>query len=459
MRFPDPVEAPLVAVEAAAAPVALVASLLMVVLGGLVATAVRIGLTGVGTGGTVVGVATGLVAVLTLLVLLAAAGAAVEGYRRRFAETGGGSNLLIGLFVPAILVVAALAYAASRGHGLASPPLGILAVAGLGAHAVAFRAIAMYSMPDARRRQGSAVAGVAALPAALGLAAWLTEGSLDGPAAVAGEHLVAGLDAAGVPRWGIAVVLVPLAVSIGYAVYRTRTAPAGSSSPAQTSLPRSPTLPQPSRVPDASLRGTASHVRDRIAAAVPGLGGAGRANSSGGASGGGASRPPVSASSSRRRSGSGSGGSSGGGSGSTGGSSSGGSSGRSSGGSGDSSAGAADGGGTDRGAGGSSSGGSSSDRDRSSRGVRKIGGSSAGSGTGGSAADGGASTGSSGAGGSSSGAGGGSADEESSGSDTRIFTGDFGSYGDDTVDVCPACEETIPSDGVYRFCPFCGEEL
>ena len=48
-----------------------------------------------------------------------------------------------------------------------------------------------------------------------------------------------------------------------------------------------------------------------------------------------------------------------------------------------------------------------------------------------------------------------------SGSDTRIFTDDFGTYGVSTspVEVCPDCEKDIPSDGVYKFCPFCGSGL
>ena len=48
-----------------------------------------------------------------------------------------------------------------------------------------------------------------------------------------------------------------------------------------------------------------------------------------------------------------------------------------------------------------------------------------------------------------------------SGSDTRIFTDDFGTYGATAspVEICPDCEEDIPSDGVYKFCPFCGSGL
>ena len=48
-----------------------------------------------------------------------------------------------------------------------------------------------------------------------------------------------------------------------------------------------------------------------------------------------------------------------------------------------------------------------------------------------------------------------------SGSDTRIFTDDFGTYGVSAspVEVCPDCEKDIPSDGVYKFCPFCGSGL
>lgn len=46
-------------------------------------------------------------------------------------------------------------------------------------------------------------------------------------------------------------------------------------------------------------------------------------------------------------------------------------------------------------------------------------------------------------------------------SDTRIFAGGFGSHeGDaDPAETCPDCDEEIPSDGAYTFCPLCGSEL
>lgn len=55
------------------------------------------------------------------------------------------------------------------------------------------------------------------------------------------------------------------------------------------------------------------------------------------------------------------------------------------------------------------------------------------------------------------------ADDEPSGagSDTRIFTDDFGQYDGavSAVETCPDCEAEIPSDGEYRYCPQCGAEL
>jgi len=471
MRFPELDRLPLAAVEAAAAPPAVLGTLLVVVLGGVAATGVATLGERLGASTLLVEVAVGLVAVATLLVLLAAGGLAVEAYRRRFRRTGGGTQLLVGLFVPAVAVVGPLAYAAFE-LGTATPPWWLLGIAAVGANAAALRTAAMYSTSEGQQRRGVLVGALAALPAAVGLAVLITERFLGGAVAAAGRTLGDGLAASGVPRHGLLLVVLPLGVAAAFAITRARSAPTGASTPAETSLPRSATLPEPSRVPDASLRGALVYVRDRTSVPVPagGLPG-GRSSTessprSSPRSDGPDNRPPVSARSSEGDA--------------TGAGGSGGAS-RS-----ESHSAAGDGGGRrsvggtegsnsvrrigrDRsgsagsgsGSGGSSSGSERSNARRSSTGNASAGGpGSGGSGSGGSGS-GRSSLDSSGAGD----VGGSEADENTddggTGSDTRIFTGDFGSFdgGDDTVEHCPACEETIPSDGVYRFCPFCGEEL
>lgn len=474
MRFPELDGVPLAALEAAAAPLAVLGTLLVVVLGGLGATAVRAVATRSGAGAAVAGAAAGLVALATVLVLAAAAGLAVEAYRRRFRRTGGGTQLLVGLFVPAVGVLAPLSYAAVE-FGTLSPPWWVLGAAAVAATAAALRTVAMYSTARKHRRRGSLVGAVAALPVAVALVDLVTERFLGGAVAAAGRRVGGWLAATGVPHHGLLVVVPPLVVAGAYGASRARSAPANASNSPDTSLPRSPTLPEPSRVPDTSLRGAAVYLRERTPLGLPDLGDALRASTSEESSGprsrdtSDVARPPVSARSSTDR-------------------------GRASGGGADSDRGSTESGpggagSSDRGGSGTSgrggvgtsdaSGSSGDDHGRSdsasedgtsedgtsedrasddgasdSGGLQRAGRSRPSSTDDGedATADGDAAT---GAGASADGG----AHDDGTGSDTRIFTGDFGSYGEDAAERCPACEETIPSDGVYRFCPFCGEQL
>lgn len=387
-------------IELAAVPVAILVTFLVLLLAAGVATVARSAGELLAIGGTAIEAIVGAVAVVTALVLLSAGGLAVVGYRDFVDRSFSTKKPILLLVVPAVGVVAPIAYGVVV-LGTISFPL--FAIAVISAHALAFRTISIDSLLRARRRIGVLVGVLTGAPAVAALTVFVTDHLLDlggaGENEIA-ELLIGAMSGVGVPRQRWVLVAVPLLVTTAYVVQWTRTDTGGWSTPGwvPSKLVGWITSPPTGWIPDWSLRSVIERDRERSAKSSRGTA------PSRPPRGGRRAPPPGSASRSGNKSSSG-----------------GSSAGRKS---------------------GSSAGGSSGSSGRRS-----------GSASGGAAASASSRAGASGSTG--------DADDEGSGSDTRIFTDDFGQYaGDGTpVERCPDCEEEIPSDGVYKFCPFCGHEL
>ena len=391
-----------------------------------------------------------VVAGVAALLLAGTAGGVVLGYHRFFEQTDKGLNVPFLVALPLVGLAAPVAWAIDS--GTVELPLSLFVLAVVSAHLLAFRTIAMSSHRDERRRAGF-VAGIAAgIPILLALVTIITDWLPGGAASAAGREFVGVVRWTELPLHRPVLVGAPLLVTLLYAGYRVVSDDDEDS--IELSLPdtsrgsRLQSLPLLSSL--SGLTGDSSSASDDAGSSSNGSrwqrkseskSRSTASRSDGGKrkrSGPGTSRPKRRPSphrsgskSSRSRSAS------------SGGSSSGRSSASDSSGSSSSS---------------SSSGNSNSSRSSGSTSSRSSSGSSS---TGRSDSTGSGSSSAQGASTSSGSAASSQQSGEETGSDTRIFTDDFGEYksGAGTVDTCPDCNKEIPSDGVYEFCPFCGETL
>lgn len=459
MRLPDRVNTDyltLAALELAAVPLVVLVTVFVLFLGGgaMQVTESLGGEFSVGT--TIIDVLVQLIVLLTTLLLLAGGGAAVTGYRRFFDRADSGLDSLVLIAVPALGVLAPLLYA-FLSFGTFIEPVWLFVIAVVSAHALAFRTIALYSEPVVHRRIGLLVGCAAALPVVLALVTYLTtdvfvtNDLLSSRISDAGEHLLDGLVWTALPDVRRSLLIgVPLLLTGAYVGYQSRMTDIQRGGSTQSiQLLNSPgrlfsitkILQGITRRSSSSSNGASSSSSEEQSRYQR------KSNSKGRA----ASRPDGSgrersdhdsARPKRRRS-------------------------------------------PHRSGDGSSSGSSrrsnsarSSSRDRSrsenqseSTGSRNPGDrpSNSRSGNAGNKSEGKSATGGSSrskssserssAGRSTDGSSG--EEDASTGSDTRIFTDDFGEYGGDSEAdaACPSCDKEIPTDGVYEFCPFCGQDL
>jgi hypothetical protein len=460
MRFPDRVNTDyltLAALELAAVPLVVLVTVLVLFLGGGAMQLTQSLESSLGAGLTAVTLQVLLVG--TLVLLLAAGGGAVTGYRLFLDRAEGGLDPMVLVAVPLLGVVAPFAYALGT-FGSLSLPNWLFVIAVASAHALAFRTIAMYSRQDDQQRIGLVVGSLAGLPVVLALVTavttevFVTEDVLSASVNEAGGRLLDILTWTELPGHRPLLVGLPLLVTASYAGYRITTDEQEESPLKSFQTPQTPgrlfsitkvlrNLSRGSSSSSDSGSSGSSSERSRYRRKSESKGRrASRSDGSGGRRSDDGSRPKrrrsphrssskASDSSSRRSSRS---------------SSSGSSDHRSS-----RSTSKSDSGSNRR----------PSNRSASSSSARSgdTGNNSASSSN--SSSTGGSSTGNSSSTSSQSSKSSGGNGDASTGSDTRIFTDDFGEYGNgsDTVESCPACEKEIPSDGVYEFCPFCGQEL
>jgi hypothetical protein len=455
MRLPDRVNTDyltLAALELAAVPLAVLVTVVVLFLGG---GAIQLTESlGSSLDAGTLDLLVQLIALVTVLALFAGAAAGVTGYWRFFDRSERGLDPRVLVAIPLVGVVAPFAYAAGS-LGTLTLPDWLFVVAVVSAHALAYRTIAVYSFRDGDRRSGLAVSVAAGLPVTLALVTFVTQDVLDSGVDAAGQQLLGVLTWTDLPFHRPLLVGLPVVVTGAYLGYRLATDDDRTDSGDSVLSFQRPQTPgrlfsitsilqnlsrSSSSAENASGGSSGEQSRYRRKSDSKGRPAASRSGSNSGDDG---RRPKRRRSPhrsdrskakrrSRRSSSSGSTGRS-----------------RSSGASGSSS--------SNQSTGGSGSGSSSSKRSGASTDNRSRSASSGNNST--SQSDESASANSADSTGSEAAANGGT--DASAGSDTRIFTDDFGDYGDgsDTVETCPACDEEIPSDGVYEFCPFCGQEL
>lgn len=404
----------LVLLELVAVPVALLVTFFALALAELVAAAVRAGIGAVTASGTALEAGNAVIALGTLLALVTGGGLLVVGYRRYFELSFEEVNPIPVLLVPIVGIAVPVGYAVWDTSSLQLSWWLFLPVA-VFAYALAYRTIAIDSRREDSGRTSVVVGSLTALPVVVALVD-LASGMLDPELPVA-RSLDAAVSGTGIPMERSVVIAVPLLVTALYGVERIYDTQSRWDGPDWSfSRPPLPTFDRPSfDLP--SWDRTEPSGRQSTGAGAPRA----SAESARSSDGSVASAAP-SASTNRSR---------------TAGDvvpSSPGSKparrGRSS--STDDDSRPPDESATD----------ATSGDDRSASDSREE-----------SSADDAASTETGGAAAGSS--------TDGTGSDTQIFVDDFDQYvpEETPVETCPDCDEEIPSDGVYNFCPFCGGEL
>ncbi|WP_254766637.1 zinc ribbon domain-containing protein [Salinilacihabitans rarus] len=400
----DETHATLLGLELLAVPASVLAAGAALLLATGAVAVVRFAGALLGVGETTLDLVASAIVLATFLLLVSLGGAAVVGYRHVLEERFDDVEPIPTLAVPIAAIAVTVGYVAAA-KGTLDLPQWAFAIVAIASHALAFRAVALDSVLENRPRLAVVVGALAAVPAALALVTVVDGTFWSGTVS---EAMLSAADGT-VPLDRSFLVAVPLAVTALYGVARV--------------------AEDDGRIDLTEWEERLAGATDRLADATPdrGLGSRGSSSSSAprrtghkrrsvvpsspkGPSKGDAGGDSSSRSRSRSRSRSGS----------RGGKSKSSSSGPS----------------------------GASRRGRSKSTEKKRPSASAGSGA------------------SSRDAGGTDPDasaDEGTGSDTRIFAHDFGDDADEVdetpVEVCPDCDEDIPSDGVYKFCPFCGCEL
>lgn len=436
-------QATLVFYEFSLVPLSILATFFVLSFAGGLVALTRIVATRIGIGSTLVDGLTALIIALTGAAMVAAGGTVVYGYQHFFDRSVTNLRPLALLAAPLIGLIGSTVYALATLRTL-TPPWWVSLIVVLCAYALAFRTVAVYSMLAGRRRSGTNAGTVVAIPAILALITLVTGHILDAEWNETGQ-LVTGLVAWSPPSLDLAgLVAFPVLFAAAYG---------SSCTPGEGISRRIPASPRPpSSISTVLDRLDSLSVADRLGS---------RSRADGGPDGGTARRvrssgaPPPSSPDSGGSNGRGSGGATTGTSGPA----------RSvfRGGRGAPSNESDDRSGSDRDARGARSNDAIDETDatadESSEGADETEMAAVEAGEGSSPREGTADAARS----ASADAAGGEPDSDTSGtgSDTRIFTDDFGQYdgAEGSIETCPDCAAEIPSDGQYKYCPQCGSEL
>lgn len=156
-----------------------------------------------------------LVVVATVGCLSAFGGLVVRLYQREFDRSFGSLDPLRLCAIPLVVFVGALGYGVSSG-GAITTPWWVAMIAIVSAHALVFRSIAVFSMLDHAKRTGSRVGTIAALPAVLALVTLITQQVLGTGMNAGGTLIVSTLDATAIPQVPATLLLAPIAVGSVY---------------------------------------------------------------------------------------------------------------------------------------------------------------------------------------------------------------------------------------------------
>ncbi|ELZ07767.1 hypothetical protein C479_15030 [Halovivax asiaticus JCM 14624] len=147
--------------------------------------------------------------------LSALGGVVVRLYQGVFDRSFGSLAPLQLCAIPLVAFVGALGYGVASGSSITAP-WWIALIAIVSAHALVFRSIAVFSMLDHAKRTGSHIGTIAALPAVLALVSLITEQVLGAGMNAGGTLVVSTLDATGIPQVPATLLLAPITVGSVY---------------------------------------------------------------------------------------------------------------------------------------------------------------------------------------------------------------------------------------------------
>ncbi|AGB16494.1 hypothetical protein Halru_1896 [Halovivax ruber XH-70] len=201
--------------EVAVVPLSFLAVFFALLLAGGVLSGVGIAGDALAIGSTAQSVLRVAVVVATVGSLSALGGVVVRLYQGIFDRSFGSLAPLRLCAIPLVALVGALGYGIASG-GPITAPWWIALIAIVSAHALVFRSIAVFSMLDHAKRTGSRVGTIAAVPAVLALVTVITEQVLGAGMNAGGTLVVSTLDATGIPQAPATLLLAPIAVGSVY---------------------------------------------------------------------------------------------------------------------------------------------------------------------------------------------------------------------------------------------------